>query len=90
MSDYTAASIRILPPQEVVERYDWAKIGALAAQYSVPAEFVERGLEACRRAGAEPEYFVGRYLAGDKSIPKNAEVEDAHREILAESRGKRG
>jgi hypothetical protein len=87
MSDtYTAANIRILEPQEVVERFDWAKVGALAAQYHQPAEFVARGLEACTASGVQLDYFVGRYLRWDRSIPRNLDFEAAYQEVVQQER----
>lgn len=81
---YTAADIRVLTGQEVDVRFTWARVGALAEQYSRPAEWIARGLEACRRAGVEPEYFIARYLQRDASTPLNPVVDEAMRQILAE------
>ena len=56
--DYTAANIRVLSDQEVDVRFTWARVGALSEQYSRPTDWIARGLEACRRAGVDPEYFT--------------------------------
>ena len=89
MSDYTAADIRILPPDEVSERWDWALAGALAAQYGVPEDAVQRGLEACERACVDPSHYVLRYLVGDRSEPAHPGVQEAMRELLTELRDAR-
>ena len=82
---YTAANIRVLTEQEVDERFTWARVGALAQKYSRPSDWIARGLEACRRANVEPEYFIARYLERDASTPFNAAVDEAMREILLET-----
>ena len=81
---YTAANIRVLSEQEVDTRFTWARVGALSEKYSRPADWIARGLEACRRADVEPEYFIARYLERDLSTPFNAAVNEAMREVLAE------
>ena len=83
---YTAADIRVLTKQEVDVRFTWARVGALAQQYSRPSDWIARGLEACRRANVEPEYFIARYLERDASTAFNPVVDEAMREILAETR----
>lgn len=83
---YTAADIRVLEPQEVVERFTWARIGELCDRYNRPAEWIERGFEACSRAGVDPEaYFVPRYLQ-KLDLPRNLEVEVAFVELQRERR----
>ena len=81
---YTAADIRVLTDQEVDVRFTWARVGALAEQYSQPTDWIARGLEACRRAGVEPDYFIARYLERDAATPFDSAVDEAMREILAE------
>ena len=88
MSDYNAASIRILEPSEVAQRFGWAKVAELAERYRKPAAWIERGLEACRRAGVGDEYFVQRYLRREP-VPRHEGVDAAMRELLTESVGKR-
>jgi hypothetical protein len=74
---YTAASIRILNADEVVERFEWAQIGELAAQYGKDPEWIERGFRACDTAGVGHEYFVDRYLRRDTTVPLHEGVQEA-------------
>jgi hypothetical protein len=83
---YTAANIRVLTEPEVDVRFTWARVGALAEKYSRPTDWIARGLEACRRANVEPEYFIARYLERDASTAFDPAVDEAMREILAETR----
>ena len=85
MTDYTAASIRILEPAEVTTRFTWARVAALADEYRRPAAWIARGLEACRRAGVSEDYFIARYLRRE-SLPLDRRVDDAMRELAAEAR----
>jgi hypothetical protein len=85
---YTAANIRILSGPELVDRFDWAKAGQLAEKYSLPLDHVERGLQACRESGVDPEYFVRRYLDKDKTVERRPEVEDAFLELVRQEREK--
>lgn len=86
-AEYNSSSIRILHPDEAIEKFEWLKIQELANKYHCTVEWVERGLEACWRAGVDKKYFVDRYLEKDKTIPANALVSDAFREILHEKSG---
>lgn len=79
--NYDADSIRILAPAEVVARFEWATIGELAHRFGTPAKLIERGFAACARVGVSPDYFVGRYLVGDKTIPFREDVDAAYREL---------
>jgi hypothetical protein len=83
---YTAADICVLTDQEVDARFSWARVGALAERYSRPTDWIARGLEACRRAGVDPDYFIARYLERDAATPFDSAVDEAMREILAEAR----
>ena len=83
---YTAADIRVLTSDEIDTRFTWARVGALAEQYSRPCDWIARGLEACRRAGVDPDYFIARYLQHDSTTPFNRAVDEAMREILMEAR----
>ena len=83
---YTAADIRVLSDQEVDVRFTWARVGALAEQYSRPTGWIARGLEACRRANVDPDYFIARYLERDTTMPFDCAVDEAMREILMEER----
>lgn len=83
MTGYNADSIRILDAGDIVERFDWAQAAELAAQYRRPQQWIERGLEACRRAGVERDYFIDRFLKR-LPIPRNDVVDAAFRELLTE------
>jgi len=86
--DYTASSIKILSDSEILEAFDWAKVGHLATQYNRDSDFIERCLQACARVGVNHSYFIGRYLEGDKTIPLHEGVNAAMVDILKEVRGK--
>ena len=81
---YSAKDIKILSDMEVIDRFDWAKVGALAAQYNRPAEWIERGLGACAEVGVSPDYFIRRYLDGDKTVPRHDGVDAAFRTLYVE------
>ena len=74
---YNASSIHIASDEEILDRWDWAKVGHWAQQYRVPAEWLERALEACRRAGVDPSYIEARYLRQDGSVGVMDEAVDA-------------
>ena len=86
--EYTAANIKILRDEEILEAFDWAKVGHLAAQYNRDPSFIERGLQACARVGVHHSYFIARYLEGDKTIAFREDVNAAMVDILKESRGR--
>jgi len=79
---YTAANIRVLTDAEIVERFDWAKLGHLAAHYRRDPAFIRRGIRACETVGVPASYFVKRYLDGDKTIPFREDVDAAFTEML--------
>ena len=81
---YPPADIKIASDAEVIDRWDWAKVGHWAQQYRVPAEWLERAVEACRRAGVAPAYLEQRYLRQDASVPLDEAVDAAMREIRDE------
>ena len=56
----------------------------LAHDYKKPIEFIERGLEACRRSHVSESYFVDRYLKEDKTIEQNMLVADAYKDLMKE------
>lgn len=78
---YTAASIRILKREEVAQRFEWAAIGALAAQFQRPVVWIERGFAACQAAGVSPDYFVEKYLEG-RDLPKNDAVDYQFKQLI--------
>ena len=85
MTAYDASAIQILEPIEASERFPWLRVEALAAQYQRPIAWIARGLEACRRAGVDEDYFVTRYLER-RPIARLEEVDEAFVELLRESR----
>lgn len=85
--NYNAQSIRILPPEEVNERFEWHKIEELAQQYQRSPKWIERGFEACWRSGVDKDYFIDRYLKKDQSIALNPIVAEAFRDLLLEQAG---
>jgi len=81
--EYTAESIRILDAGEACQRFAWLDAEALATRYRRPVAWISRGLEACRRAGVDRQYFVDRYLE-KRDVPRNPIVDTAFRELLNE------
>ena len=81
---YNASSIHIASDEEILDRWDWAKVGHWAQQYRVPAEWLERAVEACRRAGRDVEYIRDRYLRQVASVPLDEAVDAAMRDIRDE------
>ena len=79
---YTASSIRVLREAEILERFDWAKIGSLAAQYGKDEGWIRKGFTACTEAGVHESYFIRRYLEGDKTVPAHEGVEEAFRRLF--------
>jgi len=84
--NYDASCIKILAHEDVVEKFDWAKIGELADKYKRDPKWIENGFEACRASSVSPDYFVQRYLEGNKDIPKNPLVEQAYLDLTREAR----
>lgn len=80
---YTASSIAILSDSMRMSNptFDWELAQQLAEDFCRPFEWVRRSLAACRDAGAEPQYFIDRYLHR-MPIPMNLEVDQAFREVL--------
>jgi hypothetical protein len=84
-TEYNASAIKILPPDEVSSRFDWANVIALSDKYPMKSiGHIQRGLEACRRCSVDPDYFIKRYLDNDHTIPRNTAVEAAYVEIMKE------
>jgi hypothetical protein len=83
---YDASSIRILSPDEYSAKFFWAKAGDLAIKHNKPEAWIRRGLEACERVSVPHDYFIGRYLLNDKSIPRNPTVDLVFIEILKEGK----
>ena len=76
----------VLDADQRADRFDWVRAAELAARYKRPAEWVSRGLEACRRSRAPADYFIQRYLER-RPIPRNDVVDAAYRDLLAERHG---
>lgn len=83
---YDASSIRVMRAEDLEERWEWLKAGNLASQYQRDERWISRGLEACRVVGVSPDYFIDRYLKGDKSIPKHDGVDAAFRDLAKQAR----
>jgi hypothetical protein len=81
-ASYTASSISILPAPEAIEKFSWLKAEELASRTGKPIDWIKRGLQACEQAGVAHSYFISRYLDGDRSAPRNADVEEAMADIL--------
>jgi len=80
---YTASNIVILTTAEIADRFGWVKVAELAERYRRPEQWIARGLEACRRAGVDPDYFERRYVQR-QDIPRNEQVDAAMREMAME------
>lgn len=77
--EYDASSIKVLRASEVI-KLPYVIIQELQDEYkSVPPDFIKKGVEVCLMMG-KLDYFVERYLVGDKTIPidKEFEVEWKH------------
>jgi hypothetical protein len=86
---YDASSIKVLHPADVVERWDWAKCGAIAAQYGRDVGWVTRMVQACIEGGGTVEYLIARYLAPpaapgrpNPAVSKHLGVDAAMRDVL--------
>ena len=80
---YTASSIAILSDTELMSdpSFDWELVLRLAVDFPRPAEWIERGIAACRDAGVSPQYFIDRYLHR-KQIPMNLDVDQSFRNLF--------
>jgi hypothetical protein len=81
---YNADSIKILTPEEVLDKFRWVEIESLSHKYHKPKKFIENGFEACRRAGVDKEYFVQYYLEKNPDYVRNPLVEDAYKDLIRE------
>lgn len=72
---YDASCIKVLP----IDEFDAMPITnaalLLATKYGRDEGFIRRSLQACDNAGVTRNYFVTRYLLGNKDIPKNEAVD---------------
>ena len=79
---YDASCIRILSPEQAVERFGFARAGDLIARYpSSSPDFIRRMVEACQLSGWPIEEAERRYLAGDRSVAPTPEFIACHREL---------
>jgi hypothetical protein len=80
---YTSSSIIVLSNTEVRSdsRFDWEWAQELAQEFRRDPEWIDRGIRACREAGADPQYFIDRYLHHEP-IPMNHDVDRVFREIF--------
>ena len=85
-SSYDASCIRVLQPDEAVERFEWIHIEQLAREYSRPATWIERGFRACEWAGVPNSHFVNCYLRKD-GTGKHDGVDAAFRELYLNKPG---
>jgi hypothetical protein len=84
---YTAANIRIATDAQILDAWDWAKVGHWCHVYGCNPEWLGRAVEACRRAGRDPSYVERRYLQRLRDEePLDVAVDAAMREILEEVR----
>ena len=79
-NSYTAADIHIAKDADIIDRWDWARVGHWAHQYRVPDEWLSRAVEACRRAGRDVAYIERQ----DASVPLDEAVDAAMRELRDE------
>ena len=87
MTAYTAASIHIASDAEIIGAWDWARVGHWVQVYGCHPDWLARAVEACRRAGREPEYIERRYLQGLRDEePHDPAVDAALREVQEEER----
>jgi hypothetical protein len=85
--NYNASCIKILKPEEAQQKFGWLMAQELAQKYSKPLEFIERGIEACRRSSTAIEFFIARYLEKQETpLPRNELLEVAYLEVMAEHR----
>lgn len=82
---YDENSIRILSGREAEERFGWLAAETLARDNNLPVEWVERGFEASRRLGIEPDYFIARYIH-KQDVTHIPEFEDVFIEVVREGR----
>ena len=69
-------------------RFDWRLAEEWAQRYRRDAQFILRGIMACRECCVSPTWFLHRYLERNKDAPRREDVEEAHRRILAEAQTK--
>lgn len=83
--EYNAANIKLPSDEELLKQTPWLMAGTLANEYDRDQAFIERGIEACQLAGESVDYFINRYLKGDRTIPENKEVSVISMELQKQS-----
>ena len=78
--NYNANSIQI---KEV--EFDFNLIEIWANKYSKSIGFVKRGIEACRLAGIDPDYFLRKYLKNETGVVENKEVTEINKSLQNEA-----
>lgn len=82
---YDASSITLPSDEELLQKTPWLMAETIAHKYNRDQAFIERGIEACQLAGVSVDYFIKRYLEGDKTIPENKEVSTISMELQKQS-----
>lgn len=77
---YNASSITIRKDA----KFDWEIVASLSLKYPlIDSDFIKRGIQSCRESDTDIDYFIKQYLDGDKSIPINKAMDQAHRALLS-------
>jgi len=77
--NYTADNIKILTSKD----FDFSLAHDLAHEYNKPIIFIQRGLEACRRANIDKKHFIDKYLKHN-DVPISELFNATYRDILRE------
>jgi len=78
---YDETSIKVLRGNQLIDKFPWVEIEALAHEYSVPVQCVRRGFEACLILNISPEEYVDRYLRKIE-LPKHLELIEVYTELM--------
>mgnify|MGYP001564716335 CR=1 FL=1 len=90
MDDYTAASIKILDPEETERRFGFARAQALAQEYPwVPRDVIERMLAAAQMSGTDEDLVIRRYCAGQAWVQIPDEMHACYAELVQDARRSR-
>lgn len=80
---YTAADIRILRDEEVVDLGPWAQAAQWGKRYpEQTVEFLNRLAEAAALSGTDPELVERRYLLDDRGVFCPPELAEVYHELL--------
>ena len=79
--EYNASSIKVLSQEEIRTTQAWAMAGALSAEYpNVPLKIIQKAMGVIDQIGGEyMEYYVNRYLKGDRTIPLSKTFSEAYK-----------